>query len=211
MTVLVLPDRWFPAGMIGLLLGFILLCPFMGAKLDMSAQERVVFWGMANAQFKQNLLCGVGYGMFWQVASGRAAHNLFVLCYTEVGILGYWFWFGLLSLGIAGAWRVRQVLSRRGDLEEQWLRRFCGLAMTSLTAFCASGYFLSRSFVYPLFFLFAVAGAIPNVARRWRPAGVPWYMDVGRDMLVNALPASLISVIYIYFTIILLNKAFYGG
>jgi len=210
MGILLLPARWFPALMMVLLGTALLLCPLSAAYLDMSAHDRVVFWGMANEQFKHNLLFGIGYGMFWQVASERAAHNAFVSCYTTLGVFGYWFWFGLLHLAVLGAWRTRIALRRPESLEQKWMKRFSGLSIAAMTGFCASAYFLSRDFVYPLFFLFALLGAIPYVATRLLPEDHPPLVHVRRDLMVTGTIGALGSIVYIYFSIVLLNRAFYG-
>jgi O-antigen ligase len=214
-VVLMLPNRWFPYLMTGLLIGALAMCPLSAGYLDQSAHDRVVFWGMANEQFKHNLLFGMGYNMFWQVASSSAAHNAFVLCYTEIGIVGYWFWFGILALGIAGVWRGRDAVFAATDPEGRWLRLFSGMVLASVTGFLASAYFLSRTFVFPLFFLFAMMAAVPRVVEdRFAAEGEPLeapLLDWKRDVLkINSI-AVVASVFYIYYSIVLLNKAFYGG
>jgi O-antigen ligase len=229
MVALVLPSRWFAFLMGGLLVGALALCPLSAGYLDQSSHDRVVFWGLANEQFKQNPLFGIGYGMFWQVASSRAAHNAYVLCYTELGIFGYWFWFGLLSLGIVGVWRTRRLMQNPEDLEGKWLRLTAGLMLAVVVGFGASAYFLSRSFVYPLFFLFAMMAAMPRIAERY-------FLDKAEDrdenededddetveesleifepdkhLWIQHSVVTVFSIFYIYVSIVLLNKAFYGG
>jgi len=84
--ILVMPAKWMPWLMGLMLVGALALCPFSAGQLDMSAHERVIFWGVANQVFianPVNFIFGIGYGMFWQVASSRAAHNAFVSCYTD--------------------------------------------------------------------------------------------------------------------------------
>ncbi|MDD4871220.1 MAG: hypothetical protein PHR77_11730 [Kiritimatiellae bacterium] len=213
MLILVLPSRWMPLLMAGMLAGALALCPFSAGQLDMSAHERVVFWGMANQVFianPVNLIFGVGYGMFWQVASSRAAHNAFVSCYTEVGILGYWFWFIIIFLGVMGAWRVRITLKNEMGVEQAWIRRFAGMCIAAMIGFLASGYFLSRTFIYPLFFLSAMLGSLPGIAEQYLPQNHPPLMNPVRDVWSYGSVATLISIIYIYISIILLNKAFYA-
>lgn len=205
------PDRVFP-GAVGVLLlvGLALAGTKGGAMLDMSAQERVVFWGMANEVFKHNPIFGIGYGMFYIVARDRAAHNAFVSCYTEIGLAGYWFWFGLLFLAAIGCWRVRLVFANPRDDEERFMRRFTSICLVTFSGFMASAYFLSRSWVYPLFFLMALLNSLPLIARSILPADTPEFFDMRRDVLVGNSIASILSVIYIYVSIVLLNAAYYG-
>ena len=211
--ILIMPVRWMPVLMAGMLAGALVLCPLSVAQLDVSAHDRVVFWGMANQIFIAsflNFIFGIGYGMFWQVASSRAAHNAFVSCYTELGILGYWFWFILIFLGIMGAWRVRISLKDARGVDEEWIRRFAGICIAAMIGFLASAYFLSRTFIYPLFFLTAMIGALPGIAEKYLPEGHRALIQPLRDVWGYGTVAVVISIIYIYMSIILLNKAFYA-
>lgn len=209
MVVRLFPARWFPTLMLALGIGALILCPFSAAFLDDSAHDRVVFWGEANWAFKTTPLFGVGAGLFSEyVSSDRAAHNAFVLCYTEMGVFGYWFWFGMLQLGVIGAWRTRSVLSKPKTIEQAWLREFAGLSIAAMVGFCASSYFLTRAFIYPMFFLFGLLGALPRIARGLLPEH-PAIMDVKRDVFIWGTVGSLGSIVYIYVSILLLNIAFY--
>ena len=205
-----LPTRWMPflaalglAGALGMTLK-------VDAVLDVSAHDRVVFWGLANEQFKENPVFGIGYGMFWQVAGNKAAHNAFVLCYTTLGFFGYWFWFNLLLSGIIGTWRTRVAFARSRDPEQRWLSRFAGVAIAATAGFAASAYFLSRAFVFPIFFLFALLAAIPRVGQQMLPddSGIV-LLSFKRDVLVVGSLGALASIIYVYISIILLNRAYY--
>jgi hypothetical protein len=212
MLVLVLPARWMPYAIAVLLVGALAACVYAGVWLDESARNRVVYWGMANWAFRSNPIFGLGYGMFWQVMGREtAAHNAFVLCYTELGFFGYWFWFGLLFIGLMGAWRARAALTKPENQEQDWVKRFAGLCVASTMAFSASAYFLSRTFVYPLFFLFAMLAALPVVVRELLPEDHPPLLSVSKDVMIIGTIATIGSIIYIYISIILLNKAFGGG
>jgi len=211
--ILFLPSRWMPVLLVVLLVGALIMCVFAGKFMDISAHDRVVFWGYANQTFKSsivNSLFGIGYNMFWQVAEDRAAHNAFVSCYTEIGLLGYWFWFGLIFLGITGAWRTRVALSNPATPEQAWVRRFAGLCLAATVGFLASGYFLSRTFLYPLFFLIAMLAALPLVADKLLPQGHGPFVRPFRDLIVLNTLVTILSVAYIYISIIILNRAFGG-
>ncbi|MGQ9662791.1 MAG: O-antigen ligase family protein [Kiritimatiellia bacterium] len=210
MTALVLPARWLPVLMVAMLVGALVMCPLSTAFLEESAHDRVVFWGTANWVFKTTPLFGVGFGMFNEYIPGdRAAHNAFVLCYTELGVFGYWFWFGMIQLGILGAWRTRVALRRVEGEDERWLYHFSGLAIAAMVGFCASAYFLTRAYVYPMFFLMVLLGAIPRVAQQYLPPEHPLLISVRRDVFLYCTVGALGSIAYIYFSIVLLNKAYY--
>ncbi|MDI6775008.1 MAG: hypothetical protein QME60_06395 [Verrucomicrobiota bacterium] len=211
MVALMLPGRWFPAAMGGLMALALALCPYSAGYLDESACDRVDFWGQANWVFKENLLFGVGYRMFPDYVSlARAAHNAFVLCYTEMGLVGYWFWYAILQLSVVGAWRTRMALREPANAEQAWLKRFAGLGMAAMAGFCVSSYFLSRAFVYPLFFMFAMLGVLPVVARPHLPEGAPPLVGWQRDVWTYGTAGALVSILYVYLSIRLLNMGIFG-
>lgn len=212
MLFLQLPVRWMPyVGGVALLGGLVMCAVKGGSMLDESARERVVFWGQANREFKHNPIFGLGYGMFWQVTEeARAAHNAFVLCYTELGLFGYWFWFTTLQLGVIGCWRTRMAFRRPRTVAQAYLRRVSGLAVAAIAGFAAGAYFLSRAYVFPLFFLFGLLCAIPVIAQRLLPEDAPPIIDTRRDVLVAGTIGTLVSVAYIYVSILILNKTVYG-
>lgn len=211
MAAMFMPSRWMPY-IVGVgAVAALVLCRLKGASLlDMSARERVVFWGYGNMAFKKNPIFGVGYGMYWQIADGRPAHNAFVTCYTELGIFGYWMWFSFLMLGVLGSWRVRVATRWKKTVEQAYLYRFSGLGLAALGGFCASAYFLSRTFVYPMFFLMAMANAVPRIAEWELGEDSPVFIQPKRDVGKFATIATFGSIVYIYISIIFLNQA-YGG
>jgi len=208
MLMLTLPARWVPyvaavGGLSTLLLG-----PLAAGLLDDSAHDRIAFWGTANWAFKRRPLFGIGYGMMAEyLPKARAVHSAFVLCYTELGVFGYWFWFSLLQLGAVGCWRVRRVLGRARTGEARWFRSYAGMALCALVGFAASGYFLTRAFVYPAFFVFALTGAVPWVAKEHIPEEDLPIINIKKDLYVMCSLGVIGSITYIYFSIIMLNKA----
>ncbi len=208
---MVLPARWTPyVALLGLLGGLVACATMGGTLLDPSAQERVVFWGMANQAFKRHPIFGLGYGMFWQVADERAAHNAFVTCYTELGFFGYWFWFGLLQLSMIGCWRAR--LATRGTTNGRlrYLRRLGGVVIASLAGFSGGAYFLSRTFVFPYFFLFALACAVPVLVQRMLPPSAPALIRGERDVMATGTIGAMASIAYVYATVVVLNRFIFG-
>ena len=205
-----LPVKWLPyiGGLA--LLGGVVACAFGGgALLDESAHDRVVFWGEANRYFKHNFIFGGGLGMFGEITgTDRAAHNAFVLCYTELGLFGYWFWFNMLTLGIIGCWRVRMAFRRTRNPEQAYLRRVAGLCIASMAGFAASSYFLSRAYAFPLFFLFAILASVPVIAEKYLGEDRPPFINTVNDVFIMGSITSMSSVVYIYITILLLNKAY---
>jgi hypothetical protein len=149
--------------------------------------------------------------MFWQVtATSRAAHNAFVMCYTEVGVFGYWFWFSIFQLGVIGAWQTRLVFGRPRKEAQAYLKRAAGLSLAALVGFAAGGYFLSRAFVFPFFFLFGLLNVLPIISGKYLPEDHPPLIETGKHVFGMGTLSTLFSIVYVYWTILILNKAFYG-
>jgi putative inorganic carbon (HCO3(-)) transporter len=208
-----LPVKMLPYAGGVVLIGGLVMCAVGGATLlDASARERVVFWGDANHAFKQNPLFGIGYNMFTSITEkDRAAHNAYVCCYTELGFFGYWFWSNLMTLGVIGCWRTRVAFARPRNEAQAYLKRLAGLSIAAMAGFGASAYFISRAYVYPAFFLFGLLNAIPVIAQRYLPEDHPPLIDLRRDVLIKGTIFAVGSIAYIYFSILILNKAYGGG
>lgn len=201
------PKKWvMPMLLIGTVFGLALL-PLAAPFMDQSALDRVNFWGEANWAFKSKPVFGVGLGMIREyISESRAVHNAYVTCYSEIGVFGYFFWFALLMLTVQGLIRTRVLLQGELGVETKWLYRFSCWGLSAFAGFAASSYFLSRAFIFPLFFLIGMFGVVPFLAKEYvEDDGVP-LVNLKRDAFFLGLPASLFSVLYIYFSIILLNK-----
>jgi O-antigen ligase len=207
LVIMAFPQRWVPyLAAIGLASGLVLCAFFGGSLLDMSARERLDFWGLGNQAFKTSPIFGIGYGMFWEVAGDRAAHNAFVLCYTELGIVGYWCWFSLLQLGIIGCWRTRKAFFRPRNGAQKYMKRLAGLSIASLVGYSVGAYFLSRAYTFPYFFLFGLTTAIPVIAQKMLPEEYPPLINYRTDVLGAGTISTLVSIGYVYLSIIILNK-----
>jgi putative inorganic carbon (hco3(-)) transporter len=64
---------------------------------EASASGRLEAWSAGIDMLKSNVFSGVGYGAFLD-HHVLTAHNSFVLVFAELGLFGYFFWFGLISL-----------------------------------------------------------------------------------------------------------------
>ena len=76
--------------------------------------------------------------------------------------------------------------------------------------FATGGYFLSRAFVFPLFFLVGLVNTMPIIAMRLLPEDHPPLIETGKHVFGSGTFSTLFSVVYVYWTILILNKAFYG-
>ena len=201
-----LPSRLYPLMMAGLIVGFLVMCPAMSGTLDKSAADRVAAWGQANYAFKQTPVFGVGLGMISDyLEESRAVHNAYILCYSETGLFGYWFWFGLVILGFSGVLSVTRLLQFPRNDDERSLRWFASMAIAAMASYMVSSYFIGRAYIFPTFMMFSVMAGIPYVMQHLRPDEDMALFPTQRKFIAVNTVSSIASVIYIYFSILLLN------
>jgi O-antigen ligase len=143
--------------------------------------DRFVLWGDGLQMFKQNPLFGVGLQNFPSMDFGHTAHNSFVVCLAELGIIGYSLWMGLLVFTLSGLnsliASVRQ--GQPGTLpvslerdESPWLsepdksdfEKWATALQISLGGFLAAAFFLSRAYAFTLYVILGMAVALLSLA-----------------------------------------------
>ncbi len=190
------------------LAAILMMIPFSGRYLG-DAWERVDLWGQANWAFKTKPIFGVGKGMLSEyLDKDKVAHNAYVSCYAEIGVVGFFFWFSLILLALLGLLQTRKALRGCEDPEGQWLYRFSVYGTAALTGFAVSAYFISRAFVFPLYFLTAMMGAVPVLARQYVPEDQRDEFRLGltiSDTCILGIPVSLMVIMYVYMSILILN------
>jgi hypothetical protein len=128
---------------------------------ESTSQERIQLWGEALQAFRESPLFGIGTGMF-QERAGLVAHNSFVHCFTELGLLG-----GTLFLGtfLCCAWQVHRV-GASGQLPSGYLRRLAPFILAVVVA-CAVGLLsLTRAYVASTYIIVGLAVAYVTVAKK---------------------------------------------
>ena len=112
-------------------------------------------------------LVGVGYGQFASVNGGMVAHNSFVQCFAEVGLIGYFFWIGAIYLSFRsapadpgatpGSARVRFGAATPGRAQVSFgaatPRRALTGARIALAAYLVASFWLSHTYSPILFVL----------------------------------------------------------
>lgn len=132
---------------------------------ERSAEERIEAWIVGLRLLKEHPLFGAGYGRFTDFNS-LTAHNSYVLCFAELGLVGYFVWLGLIVLVFKGLNAALQHLP--ADAPE---RRFAGLIRSSMVGFMACAWFLSRTYQPVLYFMLGLSVATWWIARQaYRPA-----------------------------------------
>lgn len=158
---------------------------------DDSASGRIDAWVQGLRMLQERPLFGVGYHNFTEY-NPLTAHNSYVLCFAELGLVGYIVWLGMLFVS---ARRINQAfaLSPIGSDERRW----ASVLSSALVGFLACAFFLSRTYEPLLYHMLALCLAAaycterilaPEAAAQLRMP-VRW----ARTVLVIA-PASLIML-----------------
>ncbi len=117
-----------------------------------SAQGRITAWSEGLQMLKHNPLFGVGFRNFTDVHS-MTAHNSFVLCFAELGLIGYFFWLGLIICNFIA---LRQAAGDPDDATRKW----AGVLILSLIAYLATAFFLSRTYAAVFYVIIAMNTAL---------------------------------------------------
>jgi putative inorganic carbon (hco3(-)) transporter len=112
-----------------------------------SAAQRIEAWYEGLQMFRSKPVLGVGYGNFTD-HHYLTAHNSFVLCFAELGLLGYFAWMGLIVLTYKGLAQAVRLAPESTDE-----RKLAMALRASLLAFLACSWFLSRTYSPGLFVL----------------------------------------------------------
>jgi putative inorganic carbon (HCO3(-)) transporter len=139
---------------------------------DESAVGRVDAWSEGLQMLKEKPFLGVGYGQFIDY-NNLTAHNAFVLCFAETGLIGYFFWLALQAFTFLQLGSLRRLPVR--DTDDEQLRRWAGVLQLSMMAFLVAAVFLSRTFTPLLYLVLGLATALLLIAIEankpiWRPS-----------------------------------------
>ena len=123
---------------------------------DDSAEGRVEAWQDGLSMLKANPLSGIGYGNFAE-EQGITAHNSFVLCFAELGLIGYFLWLSLI-VAIFGGLGV--IADSPPDIVSSFGRRWATALRASLIGFLTCAWFLSRTYSEILYLLLGLSAAL---------------------------------------------------
>lgn len=127
---------------------------------EASASERIDAWWAGIEMLKAHPLSGVGYGMFTE-HHYLTAHNSFVLCFAELGLLGYFFWVALLVIAYIG---LKQVVTQAPRQSVEYRQAL--VFGYSFVGFMTCAWFLSRTYLPTLFLLLGLCMSVIWCARQ---------------------------------------------
>lgn len=159
---------------------------------DDSATGRVEAWSEGLQMLKSEPLLGVGYGQFLDHHT-LTAHNSFVLCFAEAGLIGYFFWLGIIVVTVIQL----QGLKHLGgdDPPKRELQQLARAFQLALIAFMTAAFFLSRSFIPMLYLLTGLCVALVLIARDAKqPVWSPSIPQIGTVILT----CEVVSILFMY-------------
>lgn len=138
---------------------------FSGRQTDISleggtSQERIQAWRDGFQLFKGSPVFGNGSGTFADEV-GIVAHNSFVHCYAELGLVGGTFFTGLFFCAGLGLWRMCSPRAPKFDPE---MARAAQYALAILGAYAVGLLSLSRPYVASTYSVVGLAAALLTVA-----------------------------------------------
>jgi len=142
------------AGLLVLLVAF-----FRLGLADESAFGRREMWSEGLSMLKGSPVWGAGFDSYGD--RERVAHNSYVHCFAELGLVGYWLWLAAIVATLKQLDALRAV----PDAQQNELPRWASALRLSLLSFLVSALFLSRTYSVTLFLLLGLPAALAGVAR----------------------------------------------
>lgn len=181
----------------GLALVALLLLNFSGGRAmsagDSSAQGRIAAWSEGLQMVKSSPLWGVGYNAFSD-HNDLVAHNSFVHCFAELGLVGYFLWLALITTTMVQLKFLRDAPTESG--RDAASRRAAGTLRIALFTFLATASFLSRTYTMTLYILLGLGVALIAIGRQAaRPVGDGLLWRSLR--LTAALVVATVTVVYV--------------
>lgn len=139
-----------------------------------SAAGRVEAWGNGISMWKSSPVWGVGFGRFGyrnEDQAGLTAHNSFVLCFAELGILGYLVWLSLITATLLDLNSILETRDTDDPADDDLIRLAIAIRL-SLIAYLVTAWFLSRTYVVTLYVLLGIAVAVVQIADRETEASI---------------------------------------
>lgn len=155
------------AGLLGVLGIASFVSDFSGGRgfssQEASAQDRIAMWDNGIHMFLSHPLFGVGFGDFIDTAA-LTAHNSFVLCFAELGGIGFFAWMGLLVTAFQSVNRLR-ASAPAGTDERKW----ASLLRSALLGYITCAWFLSRTYTPDLYIVLSLCFAMGYCGRHQFP------------------------------------------
>jgi putative inorganic carbon (hco3(-)) transporter len=151
-----------------------------------SGTDRLALWSQGLGMLKRSPVWGIGFQDYANYAD-LTAHNAFIQCMAENGMLGYTLWLGLLITNIYYLHALMKKDSEQPPPPDTVSAAQCislafyGLVITS--------WFLSRAYVQTLYLMLGLTVALQRIAATGNPEFIPF-------QLPSAMPARVLGVAF---------------
>lgn len=167
-----------------------------------SANSRFWFWANGIEHLKAYPVLGVGYKQFPDINAGMTAHNSFVLCFTETGFVGYFFWMGCIYYcykkrlieGLPASEEADKDPPREPGVLSLAQKELSG-ARLALAGFLMAAFWISRTYI-PVFYVLLSLPVAQQIAFSGSPDGFKVSRPV-RDWVRIAI-ISFLSIVFIH-------------
>lgn len=147
------------AGMLGMIL---LALNFTGGRA-MREPGRWEAWSAGLVMLKASPIWGVGYGFFTD-NHVRTAHNSYILCFAELGLVGYFLWLAVLLVTLFELYSLTKLPEE--DADDHELQIIGEALVLGFLTYLAAAWFLSRTYAMTLYIVIGMAVALAEIARK---------------------------------------------
>jgi hypothetical protein len=132
----------------------------------------------------------------------HTAHNSFVLCFTELGIIGFFFWVGLIVYSMTQLGAILKLEAKTPVQLE--IQRWARALRMALVTFLVTAWFLSRTYTMTFYVLVGMVGVLTCLMRQ--ETGAP-SLALPRNMIFRTVLAEVGFIVLIFLTLKFRNVA----
>jgi putative inorganic carbon (HCO3(-)) transporter len=129
---------------------------------DESGAGRIAAWSEGLDMLKSSPIWGVGFGAFTEHHE-HVAHNSFVHCFAELGLVGYFVWLTVIAL----TWtEVSTLAAETAGVPGRSIVPYARAMRLAMVGFIVGAFFLSRGYGVMFFLVLGLGTALGDIARR---------------------------------------------
>jgi hypothetical protein len=177
------------------LLSYAMFAPGI-SQLDESAADRIYAWHAALQMVRASPVWGVGFGNFTDIHE-LLAHNSFVHCAAELGLVGYFLWLSVIVITIGDSLALGWTLDAEDPFDAEMSTMLRAVRL-GLAGFLVAGFFLSRAYSFMLFMLVGLSASLVNLAE-WEGRPVPRFHPLG--WLTGTLAVEVVTMTIVYLAV----------
>ncbi len=174
----------------------VLLLVFAGRQTEITvgdtAQERFRLWNESFSYLKESPLFGIGMGQY-EARAEFVAHNSFIQCYGELGLVGGTLFFGAFALALASLCRLN---ARDRVIIDPFLRRWNPYLLAIVAGYIGLMMSLSRSYIVPTYMVLGLVTVQLQLAVTY-PDALPFRLEGRTVQRLCLASAGFLAVMYV--------------